>query len=64
MKGKRILGMLAAILLLATLMGCASEESVIGGDGSNLPKGYGDYPLTEGMYRYWMKSWKEYYLKN
>lgn len=62
----RLLTVLMTLTLLATAFsGCSSGKSVmLVEEGGNLPKGYGKYTLTEGMYRYWMVSWKDYYIKN
>lgn len=52
-----------ACMLLLSMSACSSGETVIVGEGGNLPEGYGNYTLTEGMYRYWMISWKDYYIQ-
>ena len=50
---------LSAVLALITLfssfsmLSCTSDKAVLSFDG---------YKVTEDMYRYWMMSWKEYYI--
>lgn len=62
---KRLLSAFSLVcMLLVSLAACSSGKTVISGSNDSLPKGYGNYTLTEGMYRYWMISWKEYYIKN
>ncbi|MGM9637880.1 MAG: hypothetical protein ACI3YK_07865 [Eubacteriales bacterium] len=52
---------LAVCLTLGTaLTGCSSGNSVVGYTTDQKNK----YAITEGMYRYWMVSWKEYFVKN
>ncbi|MGM9681351.1 MAG: hypothetical protein ACI3XR_07595 [Eubacteriales bacterium] len=43
-----------------TLSGCSSGNSVVGYTTDQKNK----YAITEGMYRYWMVSWKDYFVKN
>lgn len=54
--------LLAVCLTLGTaLTGCgSSDRSVVGYTTDQKNK----YVITEGMYRYWMTSWKEYFVKN
>lgn len=66
MRKRRVLGILLAMSVLpCVLAGCSSGKSVmVAANESGLPEGYGKYVLTEEMYRYWMISWKDYYVKN
>lgn len=47
--------LLTAVTLLSLLAGCSSE-------GSDAVMEYRGYTVTEGMYRYWMKAWKDDYV--
>lgn len=49
--------LLAATALLSLFAGCSSE-------GSDKAMEYEGYAVTEGMYRYWMKAWKDDYVTN
>lgn len=53
---KKILAALLALIMLfcsLSMLSCSSERVVMSFEG---------YKVTEDMYRYWMISWKEYYL--
>lgn len=55
---KNLIGLLLiAAALLSLLCGCSSE-------GSDQVMEYKGYAVTEGMYRYWMKAWKDDYVTN
>lgn len=53
---KKILSAALALIMIVcslAMLSCSSDNSVMSLDG---------YNVTEDMYRYWMISWKEYYL--
>ena len=53
---KKILCVIMALLMLlssVSMLSCSSDKVVLSFEG---------YKVTEDMYRYWMISWKEYYL--
>lgn len=58
---KTINKLIGLLLITATMLtvfvGCA-------GEGSEKVMEYKGYAVTEGMYRYWMKAWKDDYVNN
>jgi len=48
--------LLAVLMLLPIFSACGNKEKVV--------LEYKGYEITEGMYSYWMKNWKDYYLEH
>ncbi|MBQ8382361.1 MAG: hypothetical protein IJX47_04050 [Clostridia bacterium] len=59
MKSKiiKIISILLTVLCLIPMTACSSA-------GGEVVMGYEGYTVTEGMYLYWMKTWKDHYVTN
>ncbi len=53
----KLICILLSVLCLLPLTACSS-------DGGEVVMEFEGYTVTEGMYRYWMKTWKDHYVSN
>lgn len=61
---KTIKKLISGLLIAATLVTLALSAVACSSEGGEEVMEYKGYEITEGMYRYWMKQWKDDYVTN